>query len=259
MHHTRPLGRRLATAALPLLAAAAAGAEEPGPATTDGPAAWGLGLAAVTAASPYRGVDTRAQWWPVALYENRWLRLAGPGLEFKLGERGPLAFGLTATYQRQGYEADDSPALAGMDTRRSGAWLGARASLRGRHSTLTAEWAADAADHSRGQQLRFVLERRFMLGGLGLTPRLAAAWHDRRFVDYHYGVKTSEARADRPAYAPGSATDTEAGLRVDLPLAPGHRLFADLSVTGLGDAAAASPLVERRNLTAARLGYVQRF
>lgn len=220
---------------------------------------WGLGLALMSGAQPYRDVDEDVRVLPILSFENRWVRVVGPGVEFKLGHLGPLALGLTARYGMDGYKASDSPVFEGMAKREGSAWLGAKASLRGRVGQLNAEWSADASGNSKGQKLLLGLERRFQLGEIGLSPRLAATWMDRSFVHYYYGVEASEARAGRLGYRPGSTVNTEVGLRLDYRPAPQHLVFADLGATALGDAIKNSPLVDRSRLPSVRLGYLYRF
>lgn len=249
-----------------LLALAAALALVQGRAQADGvsddtPVAtqWGLGLAVMYENKPYRDFDNKTEVLPVLSFENRWVRLAGPGIELKLGKSGGLSYGLVASYAGDGYKPGDSPYLAGMDKRHAGVWLGGRARYNAGFAQFSAEWSGDSSGYSQGQKLRLGVERRFAVGALGLTPRLSATWHDRKFVQYFYGVSASEARADRPAYQPGSAVDTELGLRLDYRLAPQQTLFMDLGVSALGSAIKDSPLVERSSVPELRLGYLYRF
>lgn len=88
---------------------------------------WGLGLAVMSERKPYRGVENKTRVLPAITFENRWVRLFGPGLELKLGQSGPVKFGLTADLPEDGYKPGDSAFLAGMAERKSGLWLGARA------------------------------------------------------------------------------------------------------------------------------------
>lgn len=220
---------------------------------------WGLGIAVMSEISPYRDVDDKTEVWPLLTFENRWVRLFGPGIELKLGTSGPLSFGLTANYARDGYEANDSPVLAGMAERKASVWLGARVGLRSDIAEVTAEWSADGASHSKGQQFKLGAEHRFALGDFGLTPRLSATWQDRKYVQYYYGVAENEARAGRAAYTPGSAINTEIGLRLDYRLAPQQILFADLGVNVLDSRIKNSPLVDRSSLPEVRAGWMHRF
>ncbi len=220
---------------------------------------WGLGLAVMTEARPYIGVDTKTRVLPALTFENRWVRLFGPSIELKLGQTGPIRYGLVASYAEDGYEPGDSPALAGMAERKAGAWLGARASAATDWGNLSATWSADASGNSKGQRFSLSAERRFGVGAFGISPRLSAHWADAKATRYYYGVDPGEARPNRPTYRPGSSVDTELGLRLDYRLAPQQLLFADLGVRALGSPVKDSPLVDRSSLSQVRLGYLYRF
>lgn len=243
-------------AALLPLASQAQGPRD-GEAAADSP--WALGIAVMPEHKPYRDFDNKTRVWPLLTFENRWVRVFGPGVEFKLGRSGPLSYGLTVGYAGDGYKASDSPVLAGMDKRRSGIWVGGRLGLQAGWASFSADWTADAANHSQGQRLRLGAERRFQLGEFGLTPRLTATWLDSSYINYYYGVKGSEATATRPAYTAGATVNTELGLRMDVRLAPQQVLFADVGVVALGDAIKGSPLVDRSTVPELRLGYLYRF
>lgn len=220
---------------------------------------WGLGLAVMAETKPYRDFDNKTEVIPFVTFENRWVRVFGPGIELKLGNTGPVAFGLTASYGMDGYSAGDSPVLDGMAKRKGSVWLGAKASLRGDMGQLSAEWSADASGNSKGQQFNLGVERRFTFGEFGVTPRLSAIWLDRKFVQYYYGVETTEARAGRAAYGAGATVNTEVGLRLDYRPAPQHTVFLDLGATALGREIKNSPLVDRSSVPEVRLGYLYRF
>ncbi len=151
---------------LPLIAAAVAtllpltSLAQP-PAEGDAPrSTWAAGLAVMPETQAYRDFDDKLRVLPLLTFENRWVRVFGPGVELKLGRSGPLSYGLTASYARDGYDAGDSTFLAGMDKRRASAWLGGRLGLRTEFASLSAHWQADASGHSKGQKLRLGAERR---------------------------------------------------------------------------------------------------
>jgi outer membrane scaffolding protein for murein synthesis (MipA/OmpV family) len=250
-----------------LLALAACAGLLHGPARADGGGSgaaaqgtqWGLGIAVMSETKPYRGVENKTRVVPAITFENRWVRLFGPGLELKLGQSGPVKFGLTARYSEDGYKPGDSATLAGMAERKSGVWLGARGQLATDWANLSAEWSADASGNSKGQKFKLTAERRFALGDMGISPRVSALWSDSKTNQYNYGVSTTEARAGRPAYNPGSSVDAEVGLRLDYRIAPQQMLFADLGVRSLGTAVKDSPLVGRSSVPEVRLGYLYRF
>jgi MipA family protein len=220
---------------------------------------WGLGFAVRSETRAYSDFDNKTEVWPLVTYENRWVRVFGPNLEWKLDRSGPFAFGLAASYADDGYEAKDAPVLAGMDERKNSFWLGGNVAMRTDLATFSGQWMGDASGKSKGQKLKLGMQHRFAVGDVGVTPSLGAVWQDSKFVNYYYGVKASEVRAGRAAYNPGSAVNVELGLRLDYRLAPQQMLFANLGVTSLDSAIKNSPLVDRSSTSEIGIGYMYRF
>lgn len=247
----------LAAAFLPTLLALPAAAQTPPAAPT---ATWGVGLGLSVKRPAYSGIGSETRVIPQLSYENRWVRLAGPMVDFKLPSRGSLSLGLRARYALEdGYEPGDAPVLAGMAERKPGLWLGATAVWRSGFADLSAEWLGDAAGLSDGQRLRLMAERSLRQGSFQFTPRLALHWQDGKAVDYYYGVRASEATTARPVYGGSSTVSTELGLRTGYALSARQGLYLDLSATRLGSGIQNSPLVDRSIETAVRMGYLYRF
>ncbi len=250
----RVSGLRAGTLALCLLAAGAARADSrPTP-------PWGLGLSLGYERQPYRDFEQKAVPLPVLLYENRWVRVAGPTLDLKLLSDTHWSAGLRLRLASEGYEAKDSPFLVGMAERKSSLWLGGSASWRSEGVTVTGEVLADASNRSQGARASLGLERQMQTGGgIAITPRLVVHHLDERHVHYYYGVGVREALAIRPTYQGRSTTSIEAGLRIGYALAPRQRLSLDVSSTRLGSGIRDSPLVDRSRSDSARLSFLHLF
>lgn len=249
--HRSPLLAACLIASLPLPSLAA-----------DEPAAgshWGLGLGVAVSQRPYRDAENKTRALPLLMYENRWVRIGGPGIDLKLPSAGPVSFALRARYAFDGYEQDDAPILNGMAERKDSLWLGGAAKWRNGIVDLSAEWLGDVSSHSKGQQFKLQLDRSFRTGAFEFTPRVAATWLDRKYVDYYYGVTASEVTAGQPFYEGDAAVNAEVGLRTVYGLAPRHALSLDVSTTRLGTGIKDSPLVDRRNVSRVSFGYVYRF
>ena len=234
-------------------------AAQPAPAQGEGESSWGLGLAVGAERSPYRGFDNKTRLLPLLSYENKWVSLFGLGADLKLPSAGPVSFRLRARYSMDGYEASDSPFLAGMEERKDGIWLGGAAVWRNDVANLSAELLGDASGNSKGTKFKLMLDRRFQAGGFDITPRLAATRLDDKYVAYYYGVNVAEVRASRPFYQGSSAVNLEAGMRVGYAIAPRQSIFLDLSTTRLGSSIKDSPLVDRSSQSSVRVGYLYRF
>lgn len=224
-----------------------------------GESQWGLGFAAASDRKPYRAFDNKTQGLPLVTYENRYVSILGPGLDLKLPSAGPVSFRLRARYANDGYEPQDSPFLAGMDKRKAGFWLGGAATWHAGFANLSAELLADASGNSDGMQFKLRLDRRFQAGAFDITPRISANWVDKKYVDYYYGVRSYEVRADRSLYEGRSTVNVEVGLRLGYALAPKQTVFLDVSASSLGSGVKDSPLVDRSSATAVRVGYIYRF
>ena len=103
------------------------------------------------------------------------------------------------------------------------------------------------------------MSRNFRSGALTVTPRIAANWHDDKYVDYYYGVKSTEARAGRARYVGESTTNAEVGVRFGYAVTPRHNVFVDVSATALGSSIKDSPLVEKSSESSVRFGYLYNF
>jgi outer membrane protein len=253
---------------LPLLAVLAlaptvSSAQVPEPAGAE-ESRFALGLGVGTREFAYAGRERKTQVLPLLYYENRWVRVAGVGAELKLlrqplGATQALTAGLRIKYDNEGFDAGDSPRLAGMDERKGGFWGGASATWRNPVAPLTLEWLADLSGHSKGSKLQLQADHRFGFGALSLTPRVQLQWLDRQYVDYYFGVRAHEVAPGRAAYAGASALAVEAGLRADYALTARHAIFLDLSRTQLPDEIKLSPIVDRKATSRAAFGYLYRF
>lgn len=247
------------TALRALLAATLALAAQHGAqAQVAAPSQWGLGLAAGLDRKAYRDFDNDVKVLPLLLFENRYISFLGATLDAKLPSSGALSFRLRARYANDGYEAKDSPFLRGMAERKGGVWLGGAVLWRGSVINASAEALAATGD-AEGKRVKLELNRHFQAGAVTFTPRVAANWHDSKFVDYYYGVRADEVRAGRAAYTGDAATNVELGLRVGYAVAPRHNVFVDLSTTRLGGAIKDSTLVERANQGSVKAGYLYSF
>lgn len=250
---------RLSSLALVSLALVSTCAQAQSDSTGPETSHWGLGLGVGFMRHPYRDFDDKVTALPMVTYENRWISVRGPSLELKLPSEGSVSWRLRVNYSQEGYEADDSPYLQGMNERKGGFWAGGTASWRTGLGTLSAELLTDASGNSNGSKLKLGVERAFGIGDFQVMPHLSANWVSSKYVDYYYGVQASEVRTDRAAYAGQSTVNVELGLRGRYVLAPQQSIFMDLSVTALGAGIRNSPLVDRSSQAGLRVGYLFRF
>lgn len=259
------MARVSALAAVFACAAPAFAQQPPGEGEPEG-SSWGLGLAVMSVQNAYKGTDRETRVLPMISYENRYVKLGGPNLELKLpgielSDSQRLNFGvMTQLFDGAGYEAKDSPALAGMSERKSSIWVGAKMEWENDLADVKLEWLGDASGKSKGQRLALGLERKIMLSPrLMLIPQVGVEWVDKKYVDYYYGVRAGEARAGRAAYRGDTGVSAEVGLRGVYMFDQQHSVFLDVGVTRLSSSIKNSPLVDRSTENNLFLGYVYRF
>ncbi len=221
----------------------------------------GLGIGAWVHHSPYRDIANRAGVLPLVDYENRYLHLFGNEIDVKVVREGAFELAWRTKFAvGEGYKASDAIEFSGMDQRKGSINTGLVAAWRAPFAKLTADWLADVSGHSKGQGAKLEAEHAFRFAArFEITPRLAASWLDRKYVDYYYGVKPSEATQARPAYAGRSTTNLEAGVRLGYLIDKHQRVLFDVDATRWGEGITESPLVGRKTTPGARIGYLYRF
>jgi outer membrane protein len=261
-----PLSRNLASqATVCLLLGAGVLALTPASATAQSTATsrtasqWALGAGVAVIDKAYRDFDRETRALPVIAYENKWISAAVPTLDVKLFTNDSLSLRLRARWAGDGYEAKDSPVLRGMDERKASVWGGGALVWKTGVANLSAEVLADTMSKSKGLRGKVQIDRRSSSGKFGVTPRVAVEWFDKKYVDYYYGVRASEATAGRATYAGTSTTSVQAGVRFDYAFTNQHMVFADFSATRFGSAVKDSPLVDKPNQATVGMGYIFRF
>jgi outer membrane protein len=225
---------------------------------------WGLGLGVSSSQVPYLGASDESRVVPLLYVENSWLRVVGATADLKLARKefapnNVLSLTARIKYDGSGYEASDSPSLAGMDERKGGIWGGATLAWETSIVRFSGELLTDLSDNSQGQRLQLQADRRFGFGNFAVTPRIQAQWLNEKYVNYYYGVRSHEARPGRALYSAESAATMELGVRVDYVLRPKQSVFLDVSATSLPDEIKLSPIVGRSNVSRITVGYLHRF
>ena len=115
---------------------------------------------------------------------------------------------------------------------------------------------------AKGTQVDFSVELPWALSDrFGLRFALGATWADRDVMQAYFGVTAAQALATPFAmYTPKSGCrKVDASVSAEFAIAPGWALQANLVFSRLGDDAAASPLVGRRNGASAALAMARGF
>ncbi|MEN4052166.1 MULTISPECIES: MipA/OmpV family protein [Sulfurimonas] len=209
-----------------------------------------LGFGPYIQSEPYKGADDLILPSPVIFFDNgivyaRWSRF---GLYF-LGEREEdyaWGFSLTAQPRTLGYKASDSTYLEGMDERKSTLEGGLAFSASYQKSTyIEIMLLADMLKTYNSWVTRMEIGNKYEAGKFTFYPSIILLYQSRKFIDYYYGVKTTEVRTDRPAYSPGNGLEYGAQTYIKYPFTKELSALINLRYDIIPKSAKNSPLTNK--------------
>lgn len=229
------------------LLAPAALAQAPGGGSGKPPVTVGMG--AVFPTTPYKGVRTPpATAVPFVNLNLGRFFLQGVTAGYRLTAHPLASTAVVAQPRFQSYSSGDSDYLAGMGNRNRTAEAGLTFSSRWGRWQFSSRAVSDVLGVHEGQEVDAGLSVQFGGPGVTVAPGVGVSWQSAPLVDYYYGVRTGEARPDRPAYDGSAATNQYARLLVRYRFARRWAVLALGKVTRLDDAIHDSPLVNRRHV-----------
>jgi MipA family protein len=219
---------------------------------------WTFGAMVLDRGLPYRGYDESLLVLPLVRFEGERVHLRGLRGSVVLNEQGPFEFSAFLQVRPDGYKADRSDYLAGMDDRDSTLDAGLSASYTNpKVGQFELSLGSDVLGRSSGQEAQLEYTIAFNAGGWLVVPKLALRWKSSDLVDYYYGVRSDEALVGRAAYSPGSAVVPELSVLALRPIGKRWTLFAGAGYSRLPTVITDSPIVDsnRRVTTYLALGY----
>lgn len=226
------------------------GPEHGGPGESGG---WGVGVFAISGQQSIKSLARDNIIFPMVTYENEYISWFGPNLDVKLpsyeiSKDQQLEFKLSGGFDFGGYddsEIKDTPILQGMDERKGGFEVGIQMDWKNPCVDVSTKWMTDVSGDREGNRVSLEFEKNWMFGQhIMISPHVGATWHDDNYVDFHYGVREYEARADRSAYVGEATVNIEYGIRAAYLIDQNSSVFVDFSITSLGNEIKDSPLVD---------------
>lgn len=222
-----------------------------------------IGAGVLVESDIYKGTDTETGAAVFFRYENGNLEIqTSDALEiaytfYRTG--GLMLSAKSAVFFGAGYDVDESSFLTGMDELDTfySAGLSAQWDLNGWE--LGFEVLQDISGEHDGREIELSVAKTWTAASFEFTPSISLSWMSSDMVDYLYGVSTSEARVDRPAYSPGGSYEAELELMIQRPL------FADFTAVGIaaistfGSEITDSPIVDEDYATQFVLGVIYHF
>ena len=218
---------------------------------------WGLGAGVGLEESPYKGYGSKVSPIPLIYFDDKWIHALGTTLDLKIGKWSSVLFTLRGQYALgDGYRGSDAPILNGMQNRNGAFWFGPALAWHTGYGTLSGDFLTGG---NKGQKASIEFAKALEYGSFSVEPHVGAEWLSSKYVDYYYGVRSSEVRAGRPAYTGKAAYNVSLGTKVDYRFTPHQLVFFDVGVTHLSSGITDSPLVGKRFVPEVRLGYLYQF
>ena len=200
-----------------------------------------IGVGALWSTEPYRGVDSEAWIFPTFTWQRGRFFVRETGLGFQVAGDENWSLDAFAELRFDGYDADDSDFLEGMDDRDDS--LDAGFAVVRRLPTLgkfAFSIAGDTLDRHGGYQADVTWSKRTRFG----IPAVRVAYYSSSLADYYFGVEPNEARPGRPAYAPGAGVLFNANYSLGGPINDRWVWVANVSADFYPSDIRNSPIVE---------------
>lgn len=207
-----------------------------------------LGAGPYIQSQPYSDVKNIVVPSPVIFFDNSlfYIRWSRAGLYFMGEKNDDYAWGLSLTIQPRpyGYEASDSAALEGMQQRKNSLEAGVALSFKRGDAYVESMLVTDVLGRSQAWIFKTEVGYAWHVGDLSLYPSLLVIYQSADFIDYYYGVKAEETRANRPYYKPNSGVDYAAQTYISYPLTKELDIFVNIRADRLSNQVTSSPIVE---------------
>ena len=205
-----------------------------------------VGGGVVLSPRPYVGASEEAFPIPVVNVRYKWLFVEGIRGGAQFLRQGKLTGNVYLQANFEGFNADDSPYLAGMENRSKSADAGVEVVYRARPVGFRVNVLTDVLGRNNGQEYSAHALTGAPLGSRGfLLASIGPRWISANRVDYNYGVRESEATPDRPAYTGTSSWNWDLTLGATVRIAGRWSVFVLFSREAFGKPIEQSPIVDR--------------
>ncbi len=222
-----------------------------------------IGLAAIGKQEIYKGVGSEFGAAPFLRYIN------GP-FELQTYDRINAIYQFYRTdnfsvavngsfFTGEGYEADDSDYLDGMDELNTLHYVGLEVESRFNGWEFGFDITQDISGEHKGQEAEISISYQWIAAGFEFSPSIGMTWLSKKTVDYYYGVSSTEATAGRPFYAPGASYELSADLMVQRPIFGNFTAVGIVGISTFGNEITDSPLVEENYEISGILGVMYTF
>ncbi|MDM8568118.1 MipA/OmpV family protein [Thiotrichales bacterium HSG1] len=210
---------------------------------------------------PYKNVNTKILLLPYLVMRRGNFFVDGIKIGYRVVEGASGSFDLIMAPRLDGFNADDSYILNGMEDRPFTVDAGIDVVWKRGLFDFNLSVLNDVVHKSEGREVTASISHTYILTvkKLILTPDIGLKWQSENLVNYYYGVDSTQARANRPTYSGESTMNYTASLDVIYSLSKRSNLFIAVEYESLGDDIYDSPLVDKEQIISFLFGYGWQF
>lgn len=206
---------------------------------------WGLGIGVAALRAPQQGIDTEIVALPFPSYEGERLSVGFGSISYSLTSTDRFRIAVEGQLRFDGYDPDESTALAGMEQRDPTLDAGFSITAGDAWGVASLKVVGDALGKHEGYEVSASYAYPIQLKRWTIVPSIGVALPSTRLVDYYYGVRTTEEIAGRPAYSGRSVVNTSVGVSVMYTIADHWQVVGGAEYVHLGEGITDSPIIER--------------
>jgi outer membrane protein len=220
---------------------------------------WLYGIGIALDQGIYKDFDTRVLPLPLIGYRSENLTVFGPFVNYHFYRQAGFEFSARLVPVFEGYDESDSPVFAGMQDRDFSLALGLGASYQQGDLKFEVTASRDVLNRSDGYEAGFSVSKVFRYGPVFIEPSASIKYQDSHYIDYYYGVQTSEATTSRAQYTGQSALNKAIGISFMTPIFFEGMTRLSIENTWYDDAIADSPLTDSDSSIRVMMSYSRFF
>ena len=227
--------------------------------SNSGDSEFSIGLALFTQDTAHIGVGSETHLVPFLSYQGEKFETNFNSMTYSLFNTNNFEITLEGELRFDGYDADDSSQLFGMEDRDMALDSGFGISHQSNIGQFKIQAITDISNKHNGYELRTSYEKPMKINNWTIVPSVSVGLLSDSIVDYYYGVESSEVTEERPAFEGKSALVVSGSIFAGYHLSDHHQLIFGASYTNLNSDITLSPIVERGNQSNYFTGWVYTF
>ncbi|BBB25904.1 MipA/OmpV family protein [Amphritea japonica] len=212
--------------------------------------------------SPYKDFKDDSAPLLFVEYQGEDLSVGLDGISYRVmgNDNSPLSLYATLASVGEGFDSGDSTFFSGMSDRDTSVDLGVTAAYQIGEGAVSGSLLHDVSDTHNGFVADVSYSHGFEIAGKAyLTPAAGIVYMSEDYADYYFGVRDSEATANRAAYKADAAFNPYVGVEMIVPMGESWQLVSNANYIWLGDEVEQSSIVDRDNAWSATLGLAYTF